>query len=116
MRLLPLIFLVALTACSNQANHLGNPLLLPITGIGTAIENAVYNERRGKVEIAVKSNWPDILKDIEAGGGPTLTKAMDAARIPEPDRATRILQMQGDLGIYNGNPEALVVGIMVYGD
>jgi len=115
MRVLPLVFLAALPACSNEANHLGNPLLLPISGIGAAIENAAYQSRRGAVELAVKSNWPSVLREIEGGGGPALGQAMEAARIPDADRAARILQMQGDLAVYRESPEALVVALMVYG-
>lgn len=115
MRLLPLLVLPILMSCSSEANHLGNPLLLPINGISTAVQNAAYRERRGQVEIAVKSTWPRILGDIEAGNGPTLSDAMNAARIPESDRPTRILQLQGDLPLYRGQPENLVVALMVYG-
>ena len=113
-RTLPLLIL--LSACTGEANHLGNPLLLPISGIGTAIENQAYNERRGRVEVLVKSNYPGILDEIRAGGGPVLTEAMDTARIPEGDRPARVTQLQGDLGLYNGNPGALVVALMVYGN
>lgn len=108
-------FLVLLGACSNDANHLGNPLLLPISGISTALENQAYNERRGRVEIIVKSNYPGILDEIRAGGGPALSEAMDVARIPQGDRPARVTQLQGDLGLYNANPGALVVALMVYG-
>lgn len=112
-RALPALILLA--ACSGEANHLGNPLLLPISGLGTAIENQAYNERRGRVEVIVKTNYPGILDEIGAGGGPALTDAMDAARIPTGDRPARITQLQGDLGLYSGNPGALVVALMVYG-
>ena len=112
-RTLPALFLLA--ACSGEANHLGNPLLLPILGIGTVFENQAYNERRGRVELIVKSNYPGILDEIRAGGGPVLTQAMDAARIPPGDRPARLTQLQGDLGLYSGNPGALVVALMVYG-
>ncbi len=116
MRLLTLIPLALVAACSNEANHLGNPLLLPINGLTTLFENAAYNERRGRVEVLVKSNWPMILNEIDAGGGPTLTQAMDAARIPGEERAARITQLQGDREIYANNPGALIVSLMVYGD
>lgn len=109
-------FLMLLAACSGEANHLGNPLLLPISGIGTAFENQTYNERRGRVEVIVKTNYPAILDEIRAGDGPVLSEAMDAARIPAGDRPARITQLQGDLGLYNGNPGALVVALMVYGN
>ena len=104
-----------LAACSGEANHLGNPLLLPITGAATAVENAAYNQRRGAVEVIVKSNHDQIIADIIAGGGDVLTEAMDTARIPDRDRPARVLQMQRDLNLYETNPGALVVALMVYG-
>lgn len=110
-----LIALIALTGCSQEPNHIGNPLLLPISGLSTAFGNAAYNERRGRVEVIVKSNYNAILDDINAGGGPVLTEAMDAAGIPEGDRPTRIIQLQSDMGLYANNPGALVVALMVYG-
>jgi hypothetical protein len=114
MRIL-LIFLVVLAGCSNEANHLGNPFFLPISGLTTAASNAVYSERRGTVEVLVKSNHPALIDQINAGNGPILTQAMDAARIPQEDRETRIFQMQSDLGLYQANPGALVTALMVYG-
>ena len=110
-----LFALPLLAACSSEANHLGNPLLLPISGIGTAFENAAYNERRGKVELIVKTNHPAILDEIMAGGGPNLTNAMNVARIPAEDHPARIIQLQSDFGLYQTNPGALVVALMVYG-
>jgi hypothetical protein len=111
-----LFSLLLIAACSSEANHLGNPLLLPISGLGTAAENLAYNQRRGKVEVIVKSNFPGILTEIEDGGGPNLTEAMETARIPQNDRPARVLQMQGDLALYQANPGALVVALMVYGE
>ena len=112
----PLIAAMFITACTQEANHLGNPLMLPITGASTVIGNAAYNKRRGQVEVIVKSNYDTIKDDIRAGGGPVLTKAMDAARIPERDRPARVIQLQSDMGLYAVNPGALVVALMVYGN
>ena len=112
---IPLFFLVVLAGCSNEANHLGNPFFLPISGLTTAASNAVYSERRGTVEVLVKSNHPALIDQINAGNGPILIQAMDAARIPQEDRETRIFQMQSDLGLYQANPGALVTALMVYG-
>lgn len=111
----PLIALILTTACSQDANHLGNPLMLPISGVGTVIGNAAYEKRRGQVELIVKSNYEVIKADIRADGGPVLTKAMDAARIPERDRPTRIIQLQSDMRLYQASPGALVTALMVYG-
>ena len=109
-----LIPLLLLAACSSEPSHLGNPLLLPLSGLSTAAGNAAYNQRRGRVELIVKSSFPGIIGEIRNGGGPALTEAMNAAGIPASDRPARILQMQGDLPIYAGNPDALVVALMVY--
>lgn len=108
--------LVLLTACTSEANHLGNPLLLPFNGIATLAQNVIYDERRGAVEVIVKSNHPALIDQINAGTGPILTQAMDTARIPESDRPARIIQLQSDLGLYDANPGALVTALMVYGN
>ena len=112
----PIIALSLLGACSNEANHLGNPLLLPFSGISTAFENARYDDRRGQVEIIVKSQFDAIKSDIRAGGGPVLTKAMETARIPVADRPARIIQLQSDFALYDAAPGALVTALMVYGN
>ncbi len=112
---LPLLALVLLTGCGSEANHLGNPLAWSVTGLATAAENAAYTERRGRVEVIVKTNFDRIIADITAGGGDVLTEAMDTARIPDADRPARVLQMQRDLGLYEANPGALVVALVVYG-
>ena len=111
----PVIAVLLTAACSQESNHLGNPLMLPISGISNVIGNAAYEKRRGQVEVIVKSNYETIKDDIRAGGGPVLTKAMDAAEVPEGDRATRIIQIQSDIGLYNTSPGALVTALMVYG-
>ncbi len=108
--------LVFLAACSSEANHLGNPLLLPFSGLATLAENAVYSERRGAVEVLVKTNHPALIDEINAGGGPILTQAMNTARIPANDRPARIIQLQSDLGLYQANPGALVTALMVFGN
>ncbi len=105
-----------LAGCSGEANHLGNPLMWPANALTSATENAIYNQRRGQVEVIVKSGFNQIIPEIRAGGGATLTEAMDAALIPAGDRPARVTQMQGDLGIYDGNPEALITALMVYGN
>ncbi len=111
----PLIPIAFLAACTGEANHLGNPLLLPISGISTAIGNAAYDGRRGRVEVLVKSNHPALMSQIMAGSGPLLATAMETAGIPPSERAARIIQMQGDIGLYQQSPEALVTALMVYG-
>ncbi|MCW1950141.1 MAG: hypothetical protein KIH44_002075 [Octadecabacter sp.] len=113
MRKLAFIFLTLAVACSNEANHVGNPLLLPLNALGSSIGNAVYSERRGKVEVFVKTNHPALIADIQRGGGDTLTKAFDLADVPKPVRMPHTLQLQSDLALYSNNLDALVVAIMV---
>ena len=110
-----LIFLILVAGCTREANHLGNPLLLPVNALTSVTENAIYNARRGRVEVAVKSRFPEVIADIRAGGGPAVTDAMDIAGIAQAERPARLLQLQGDIGIYEGNPGALVTALMVYG-
>lgn len=69
----------------------------------------------GAVEVLVKSNHPALIAEIDAGGGPLLTRAFDAAGVPEQDRPARTLQLQGNLGLYDANPGALVTALSVYG-
>lgn len=94
---------------------MGNPLMLPISGLATAASNAIYSQRRGAVEVFVKTNHPALINEINVGAGPTLSQAMNTAEIPAEDQPTRILQLQSDLGLYEVNPGALVTALMVYG-
>lgn len=111
----PLLAILFVTGCSGEANHLGNPLLWPFMAVSSGIENSINGARRGEVELTVKSNFDTIIPEIRAGGGPSLTLAMDQARIPQQDRPARILQLQSDLPLYQSNPGALVTALMVYG-
>ena len=92
--------IVFLTVCSGDAKDLGNPLLLPLSGLTTLAENTVYNERRGRVEVLVKSNHPALIDQINAGAGSILIAALYTAGVPATDRPTRIIQLQSDLGLY----------------
>lgn len=112
---LPMFALILSTACSEPANHNGNPFAAPLSGVSTVFGTAADSKRRGQVEVIVKANFDAIRSEIRTGGGPVLTKAMDAAGIPDRDRPTRILQLQSDAGLYNQTPGALVTALMVYG-
>jgi hypothetical protein len=101
-RPLLLAALLALGACS-QGLDVG------------ALVNPAEAQRRGAVEVAVKSAYPGILDQIEAGGGPDLARAFDAAGVPPGDRPARVIQLRGDLGLYGANPGALVAALMLYG-
>ena len=112
---LSILALACLAACSTAPNHLGNPLMLPVNGITTAVDNAGYATRRGQVEVFVKTNHPDILSQIAAGGGASVTRAMDLAGIPDADRPARLIQLRADLPLYQAAPAALITALMVYG-
>ncbi|MEL6957726.1 MAG: hypothetical protein AAGL89_02095 [Pseudomonadota bacterium] len=116
MRRTALFCLILLAACSNEANHLGNPLSIPLRAVTNGFDNAAYMRTRGQVELFVKTNHPAIIADLEAGGGPNLTRAFDIAEAPEAVRSAHTLQMQSDLEIYRQNLGATVVAIMVVSD
>ena len=101
-RLLPIVLF--LCACSDGFRPIEASLL-----------SANGSLRQGQVEILVKSNHPAIIQDIRNGGGPNLTEAMDTAGVPIGDRPARVLQMQGDIGLYETTPGALVLALTLYG-
>jgi hypothetical protein len=109
---LKLICLLALTACTGPD---GGPINLPFGRLATPDEMTAFSQRRGSVEVIVKSQFDQIIADIDNGGGPVLTSAMDAAHIPVVDRPARIIQLQRDSGLLVGNPGALVSQLMLYG-
>ena len=100
--------LFTLAACDN-------PLVTTVTDGARAVTDPAYAQQRGAVEVFVKVNHQAILTDMATGGGPNLTRAFDLARVPEGDRIGRRLQMEGDRGLYEQNPEALISALMVYG-
>lgn len=105
-----LILIILLAGCGSDGTFLN----LPANAVTSASENAIYNQRRGAVELVVKSGFPDIINDIQTGGGPTLTAAFDQAGVPDQDRATRAFQLNTDIALYANNPGALVNAIMIY--
>ena len=96
--------LILLTACAGQN---------PFTGVTSAL--TAPDRQRGAVELAVKSEFPAIMAQIDGGGGPALDAAFDAAGVPVEDRATRVIQMQNDAGLYQSNPGALTQALLVWG-
>ncbi len=112
---LALPFCVFLAACTVPQDQTGSFLNWPVRALGMGPQGSDYQQRRGAVEVMVKSSFPTVLTEIEAGGGPTLTRAMDAAQLPMQDRPTRIIQLQSNLGLYEVNPNALISALMLYG-
>ena len=99
--------------------HLGNPLLLPIGAVTTAVGNAGYEARRNKVSDYVSAHHRDILVDIQAGNGPALTTALDLAKVHPKARAELLALLKKDFAMYKDNTadarENLVVTLMVHG-
>ena len=106
-----LFFMALLSGCSNQTNQMGTAL----SGLTTIASTPGVSQRRGAVEVLVKSNHPALVDEINAGAGPILSQVMQTARIPLRDRPARIIQLQSNLGLYAANPGALVTALMLYG-
>ncbi len=106
-----------LAACSgNQPNHIGNPLLLPISGIGNTISNGTYNARRGRVSDFVVANYAAISQQIPAGQHHLIDQAMDIAGVKGASRQALFNEVHSNQQLYLSNdPEKLVVALMVHG-
>lgn len=113
---MPFVFITALAACSQDANHLGNPLLWPVYGLSAAIDNSIYGAKRGKVEVFVKSNHAVLIEEIGNKGGAYLQQAMDLSGVKMAERDALLLALYGDKALYIQSPDALVTTLMVYGN
>ncbi|GGL77519.1 hypothetical protein [Wenxinia marina] len=102
------LVLLAIPACAPGAAQ------GPVEAIRGLVDPARSGDRAA-VELAVKDSFPAILAEIDAGGGPALTRAYDAAGVPAGDRSARTLQLSGDLGLYADNPAALSLAIQSFG-
>ncbi len=110
------ILSLILSACAPQgASHLPNPLLLPIYGTTSVLQNASYNARRGKVERFVAAHHAQLIAEIGGAEGGHLAQAYTLARIPETERGVVTSRLRADLKQYRGSQEALVVALMVHG-
>ena len=105
-------------ACSTgEASHLpANPLLFPVYGASTALENASYNAKRRKVKDHVVAHHAALLSEIEGQRGPQLTQAYQLADIPAPVQPELYRRLRADIAQYRASPEALVVALMVHGN
>lgn len=110
-----LLILTACTAGGSAGNSNGLPVLFPGFEIGRAATDPAYARQRGAVELFVKTNHVALLTDIASGGGASLTRAFDLAGVPAADRPARIIQLEGDRGLYEVNPGSLISALMVYG-
>ena len=111
-----LLICFILLGCTNgEANHIGNPLLLPIGAVTTGIENAGYNARRNKVKSYVIANSGQLKQDVITGQGPTLAQLMTIARTPTGNQAALVTELRrGQTQYFGKDPEPLVVAIMVH--
>jgi len=110
------IALLTLTACTQEASHLPNPLALPGQAVTAGWQNAAYNARRARVSNHVTAHHPATLAEIAARGpSPRLTQAMDLARVPKARRAALRDRLYSDITLYRTDKEALIVTLMVHG-
>ena len=116
MKPAPAIALLICAACTQEANHIPNPLALPGQAVTAGWHNAAYNARRARVSDHVTAQHPAILSEIaREGPTPQLTKAMDLARVPKPRRAALRAGLKSDIALYRADKEALTVALMVHG-
>ena len=76
-----LLLLTLLSACT-APNHLGNPLLLPVRGLATTLENAAYAQERGGVTDYITQN-ADAMR-AEGFAGPATDALLET--LPTPTR------------------------------
>lgn len=107
MRLFLLGLLLA--GCTSEPSHLGNPVLLPVSGLATAVENGLYESRRAQVKATLFALGPAILTDPSA-------QALLWRRAPVPP-AERAAALRDIAGLPNPGSEdwteAATVAIMV---
>ena len=111
-----LLLCLVLLGCSNtDANHVGNPLLLPIGAVTTGIENATYNTRRNRVKAYVVANHDQLKQDAIAGQGPALTEVMKLAKVPTAKQSALLAELRrGIVQYFSNDAEPVVVAIMVH--
>ncbi|MBS8226167.1 hypothetical protein [Vannielia litorea] len=99
---------VGLAACA-EANHLGNPLLLPVHGVATGLENVAYGKRRAAVKAWISEH--EVAMRAERFEGPVTAALL--AELPQGARA----QVQADLkeaAHYGDFAERATVAFMVH--
>jgi len=106
--------LALLAACSTDPARPGAPWP-GLGGLFSPVSDPAAQTRRGALELLVKANHPALMADIVAGGGATLTRALDSAGVPAADRPARIIQLQSNAGLYQANPGALIAALAIYG-
>ena len=105
---------LALAGCGGEASHLPPPWQWPGAAIGSAVENAAYEERRRRVKAHVAATLPALEAEIAAGSGPGLDRAMALATVP-PARRDEALAALRTTPRTEDRAEALTVTLMVHG-
>ena len=70
--------------------------------------------RGGQLELLVKTDFDALLSDISAGGGPVIWQAFEIAGVPLEARPARLLQLRGDLPLYQSSPGALTLALQSF--
>ncbi len=107
-----LILILTLAACG-EASHLGNPLLLPASGVATAYQNAGYSARREQVKAYLVDHRQMLY--AERFQGPHATRLFALGRVPPENRR----KVAAELAASNSAPdwaEWATVIVMVHGD
>jgi len=98
-----------------EANHIGNPLLLPIGAVTTGVENSVYNARRKRVADYVAANHASLRADVLAGEGLVLEGLFKVAKTPKAKQAALLQELyRGQSQYFAGDIEPMVVAVMVH--
>lgn len=109
---------IVLAGCDKaQPSHVPNPVLLPVEAVKAGASNLVYGAKRSKVARFVTQNYAALEHDVLGQGGPTERAAMDLAGIPMDRQFSVHKELQSDPALYfAGNPEPLIVALMVHGE
>lgn len=103
--------LTILAACSVDPNA---PSVSMFPG-ASGFSNLTQSQRRGEVEVYVKTNHPAIVAQIRSGAGAELAEAYRLAGVPTDEQRIRTLQLRGDIALYQDSPAALVSAILLFG-
>ncbi len=114
------MLVAGLAGCSGEASHIPPLWQLPGAAISSAIGNAGYDAKRGRVKQMVTRNERAIAMEIDAGGGVRLTEAMRAARIDPAIYGTVLKELRDHPDIYRSGDglkiEPVTVALMVHGN
>lgn len=114
---------MAVAGCSGGPSHVPPLWQLPGAVVSTAVGNAAYDARRGRVQALVMRHERALVAEIDGGGGPALAMTMDAARVLSERRPRLRNELRDAPHIYRNaddrgrlDIEAVTVALMVYGE